>query len=41
MKSESVGDPFRVDVIYDIDSAGRSDLRLLKGDAFSVLSVIE
>ena len=31
-----LGDPFRVDVTHDVGSAGRSDLRLLKGDAFSV-----
>ena len=32
-----MGDPFRVDVPSHVLSAGRSDLRLLRGDAFSVV----
>ena len=33
---EWMGDPFRVDVPPVVLSAGRSDLRILSGDAFSV-----
>ena len=34
--NSAMGDPFRVDVPSHVLSAGRTDLRLLRGDAFSV-----
>ena len=37
-RSVSTGDPFRVVAIPYLLSAGRTDLRLLRGDAFSVFS---